>query len=132
MTEKGSPEKRKLPRLEGITFPVEYTVKEEPATPMRGRALSVGESGLMIATENPLPVGTVLPLKLYLPRTLFPFSNWQTVTAEAKIIWADNKPDSDGFHCYGVLIQKISDQDAATLKDCINLSRWLNEKTGNR
>jgi hypothetical protein len=132
MTEKGPTEKRKLPRLEGITFPVEYTVKEKPATPMRGRAMSVGELGLMIATESTLPIGTVLPLKLYLPRTLFPFSNWQTVTAEAKIVRADDAPEPDGLYRYGVLIHKISDQDAAVLKDCINLSRWLNDKTGNR
>lgn len=132
MTEKKPVEKRKLPRLDGVTFPVEYTLKEEPDRSMRGRAMSVGESGLMIATEDPLSVGAELRLKLYLPRTLFPFSNWQTVSAEAKIIRAEDKTAQDGLHRYGVLTTQISDQDAASLKDCIYLSRWMNEKTGNR
>ena len=125
-------EKRKLPRWEGVSFPLEYTEKDKPDESVRGRIISVGESGLMIATENTLSVGKALHLKLYLPRTLFPFSNWQIVSAEAKIIRAHDRPGPDGFHRYGVLIVKISDQDAAALKDCIYLSRWMNGKTGNR
>lgn len=132
MTEKNPVEKRKLPRLDGVTFPVEYILKEKPNRPMRGRAMSIGESGLMIATEDSLPVGAELRLKLYLPRTLFPFSNWQMVNAEARIIRADDKTAQDELHRYGVLTTQISDEDAASLKDCIYLSRWMNEKTGNR
>lgn len=131
MTEKKPVEKRKLPRLDGVTFPVEYTSEEEPGRPMRGRAMSLGESGLMIATEENLSVGTLLHLKIYLPRTLFPFSNWQTVAAEARIIRIHNQAGPDGHYRYGVLITKISDGDAVSLKDCIYLSRWMNEKTGN-
>jgi hypothetical protein len=125
-------EKRKLPRLEGVTFPLEYTEKDKPKGSMRGRVMSVGETGLMIATEETLSVGRVLHLKLYLPRTLFPFSNWQIVTAEARIIRVHDQPDLDGFRHYGLLILQISSQDAATLKNCIYLSRWMNHKTGDR
>ena len=125
-------EKRKLPRWEGVSFPLEYTEKDKPDESVRGRIISVGESGLMIATENTLSVGKALHLKLYLPRTLFPFSNWQIVSSEAKVIRVHDRPGPDGFHRYGVLIVKISDQDAAALKDCISLSRWMNGKTGNR
>ncbi len=132
MTEKKPVEKRKFPRLDGVTFPVEYTLKEKPNRSMRGRAMSVGESGLMIATEDSLSVGEELHLKLYLPRTLFPFSNWQVVNAEARIIRADDKTAQDELHRYGVLTTQISDEDAASLKDCIYLSRWMSEKTGNR
>lgn len=132
MSEKPPVEKRKLPRLDGITFPLEYALKEQAGAALRGRAISVGESGLMIATEEAVPIGTPLRLKLYIPRTLFPFSNWQAVTAEAKIIRVPEKADSEGLHRYGVVITEISDQDAASLKDCIHLSRWMNDKTGSR
>ena len=132
MTEKKPAEKRKLPRLDGVTFPVEYTLKESPGGPMRGRAMSLGESGLMISTEEALRVGTLLRLKIYLPRTLFPFSNWHSVAAEARIIRVHDEAGPDGHHRYGVLITAISNEDAASLKDCIYLSRWMNEKTGNQ
>jgi hypothetical protein len=132
MTEKKPVEKRKLPRLDGVTFPVEYSLKENPGRPMRGRAMSLGESGLLIAAEEALPVGALIRLKIYLPRTLFPFSNWQTVTAEARIIRAQDQAGPDGHYRYGILITKISNEDAASLKDCIYLSRWMNEKTGNQ
>ena len=122
MTEKGPAEKRKLPRLDGITFPVKYNFKKNPNMSMRGRVMSIGESGLTITTEEILPVGTELRLNLYLPGTLFPFSNWQTVSAEARIIRVHDKPGSDGFRRYGVLIMQISGQDATTLKNCISLS----------
>ena len=49
----------------------------------------------------------------------------------ARIIRVHDEAGPDGHHRYGVLIKAISNEDAASLKDCIYLSRWMNEKTGN-
>lgn len=128
MPEGNSPEKRKSPRLEGTTFPIEYTLKERSGALKQAKAMSLGESGLMIATEESLPMGAPLRLKLFIPKTLFPFSDWQTVSAEAEIARVHDKTDSGPRH-YGVFITKISPQDAASLKDFVSFARWKGGKS---
>ncbi|MDC4227961.1 MAG: PilZ domain-containing protein [Candidatus Manganitrophus sp.] len=122
-----SPDKRKSSRLEGVTFPVEYALSNQHRF-QRARAMSIGEAGFMLLLEEPLSMGTPLQVKLYLPKTLFPFSNWQTIPLEAKVVRVDSQTSQDGYYRHGLLITKISDQDGLTLKRYVHLSHWMKEK----
>jgi hypothetical protein len=123
MLEKESPEKRKFPRLEGVSFPVEYLLKEKVGAFRPAKATSIGESGFMILLEEALSLGTLLQLKLYLPKTLFPFSSWRALNIEAKVVRIEDQVDSNGLHRHGILITQISGQDAASLKNYVHLVR---------
>lgn len=122
-----SPDKRKSSRLEGVTFPVEYALHNQPHFE-RARAVSIGEAGFMILLEEPLAMGTLIQVKLYLPKTLFPFSNWQTIPLEAKVVRVDSQTGQDGSYRHGLLITQIEDQDALSLKRYVHLSHWMKEK----
>jgi len=121
------PDKRKSSRLEGVTFPVEYTLSDPPDY-RRARAMSIGEAGFMILLEETLAMGKSIQVKLYLPKTLFPFSDWQTIPLDAKVVRVDNQTGQDGYYRHGLLITKISDQDGLTLKRYVQLSHWMKEK----
>jgi hypothetical protein len=122
-----SPDKRKSSRLEGVTFPVEYALHDQPDF-KRARAISIGEAGFMILLEEPLAMGTLIQVKLYLPKTLFPFSNWQTILLEAKVVRVDSQTSQDGSYRHGLLITQIADQDGLALKRYVHLSHWMKEK----
>ncbi len=127
MTEKDFYDKRKSSRLEGVPLPVEYALPAQIQF-KRARAMSIGEAGFMFLLEESLGMGTLIQVKLYLPKTLFPFSNWQTIPLEAKIVRVDSQTSPDGYHRHGLLITKISDQDGLTLKRYVHLSHWMKEK----
>lgn len=122
-----SPDKRKSSRLEGVTLPVEYALSSSPHFE-RARAMSIGEAGFMILLKEALAMRTPIQVKLYLPKTLFPFSNWQTIPLEAKVVRVDRQTNQDGYYRHGLLITKISDQDGLTLKRYVHLSHWMKEK----
>ncbi len=122
-----NPDKRTSSRLEGVTFPVEYALSNPPRFE-RARAMSIGEAGFMLLLEAALEMGTSIQVKLYLPKTLFPFSNWQTIPLEAKVVRVDSQTSQDGYYRHGLLITKISDQDGLTLKRYVHLSHWMKEK----
>lgn len=121
-----SPDKRKSSRLEGVTLPVEYALSDRIFH--RARAIGIGEAGFMILLEKPLAMGTPIQVKLYLPKTLFPFSNWQTIPLEVKVVRVDRQTSQDGCYRHGLLITQISDQDDLTLKRYVHLSHWMKEK----
>lgn len=122
-----NPDKRKSSRLEGVTFPTEYALHNQSRFE-RARAMSIGEAGFMLLLEAALEMGISIQVKLYLPKTLFPFSNWQTIPLEAKVVRVDNQTSQDGYYRHGLLITKISDQDGLTLKRYVHLSHWMKEK----
>lgn len=128
MMEKAPYDKRKSSRLEGVTFPVEYMLLDRPQAPRRARAMSIGEAGFMLLLEETLAMGTLLHLKLYLPKTLFPFSNWQSIPLEAKVVRVDIQMSQDGCYRHGLVITKISDQDGLTLRRYVHLAHWMKEK----
>lgn len=121
-----SPDKRKSTRLEGVTLPVEYALSNQHF--QRARAMGIGEAGFMLLLEEALSMGTPVQVKLYLPKTLFPFSNWQTIPLEAQVVRVDSQTDQDGCYRHGLLITKIADQDGLTLKRYVHLSHWMKEK----
>lgn len=121
-----SPDKRKSSRLEGVTFPVEYALSDQHF--QRARAMSIGEAGFMLLLEEALSMGTPIQVKLYLPKTLFPFSNWQTIPLEAKVVRVDSQTSQDGCYRHGLLITRIAEQDGLTLKRYVHLSHWMKEK----
>lgn len=129
MMEKRPQDQRKSSRLEGITFPVEYTLSNHPHLTKRARAMSIGEAGFMLLLEETAAMGTLIQLKLYLPKTLFPFSNWQVIPLEAKVVRVDSQTGQDGYYRHGLLITKISDQDDVALKRYVHLAHWMKEKT---
>ena len=139
MAEKEQPEKRKDPRLEGSAFPVEYALRErsrddeeKPDAFRRAKAMSVGESGFMLLAQESLSMGDLLRLKLYLPKSLFPFSNWQTIAVEAKVVRIEDGADFSGARRYGLFITRISEQDAACLKNYVTLAHWMKDKIKNQ
>ncbi len=121
-------DQRKSSRLEGITFPVEYTLPDRPYLTRRARAMSIGEAGFMLLLEEPVAMGTPLQLKLYLPKTLFPFSNWQVIRLEAKVVRVDHQKSQEGFFRHGLLITIISEQDSLSLKRYVHLAHWMKDK----
>lgn len=128
MTENTPHDKRKSSRLEGVTFPVEYTFPDRPHLMKRARAMSIGEAGFMLLLDESVAMGTLLQLKLYLPKTLFPFSNWQVIPLEAKVVRVDSQTSQDGSYRHGLLITKVTDQDSLTLKRYVHLAHWMKEK----
>lgn len=128
MMENSRYDQRKSSRIEGITFPIEYTLPDRSHLTRRARAISIGEAGFMLLLEQPLAMGTRLQMQLYLPKTLFPFSNWQAIPLEAKVVRVDSQTDLDGCYRHGLLITKIADQDNLALKRYVHLAHWMKEK----
>lgn len=128
MREKAAVEQRKSPRLEGVTLPVEYAAEPRSEGAKRARAMSIGEAGLMLLLEETRPMGTLLYLKVYLPKTFFPFSNWQAIRLEAKIVRVNSRSGQDGYVRHGLVITKISEEEGRALKRYVQLAHWMNDR----
>lgn len=131
MTDPNRPEKRKFPRLEGLTLPIEYALKGKAGPSFKqAKATSLGESGFLIGSQDRLSLGAALNVKLYLPKTLFPFSDWQSIMTEAKVVRADKTPGSEFEFHYGIFITNISPQGAVYLKNYLASSNWREKSSG--
>ncbi|MBI3802531.1 MAG: PilZ domain-containing protein [Nitrospirae bacterium] len=121
-------EQRRSPRVEGVTFPVEYSTEAHAQTIKRARAVSIGEAGFMILLEESYPMGTPLYLKLYLPKTFFPFSNWQAIRLETQIVRVDSQVGQDGYFRHGLLITQIPEEEGIALKRYVQLAHWIKDR----
>jgi len=121
-------DKRATKRLDGISLPVEYFLKEKGEPFREGLALAVGEYGLMLTLDESLPLGSKIHLKLHIPIPSLFSPSWKTVPVDAKIIWVDDFQQSNRIRRYGTQFTEVSDHDAASIKRYLQLAQWMSDR----
>jgi hypothetical protein len=111
-------ERRKHPRF-NIDLPIEYSpVPSSVSHP--GRALNVGEGGLLVYLSEKVEMGQLLQLKLFFPSG----SELMGVELIAEVVWRDIHLGKDwGDYRYGIRFIDISPEGLTKLKKFLkNLS----------
>lgn len=124
----GTHDKRTSQRLEGISLPVEYLLKKTDEPFKEGKALGLGESGLMLTLKETLRLGSNLHLKLHIPIPSLSSTKWRTIPIGAKIIWVDDLQQSNRNRRYGTLFTEMSEKDITSIKQYMRLAQWQNDK----
>lgn len=128
--EKSGIKARRFLRIENISFPIEYKLKDSKNQKFKkAKAETIGEGGLMLILPEPISLSTNLVLKIYIPKSFLPSSNELVpINAEATVVWTESRKASDkeGVR-HGVSFTKISLDDFTPLRNFILLTSWMKE-----
>jgi len=111
-------DQRKSIRIRNLKFPAEFENGMEKKEAM---VTEVSEGGLFIATQDPLPVGTQLPLSLNIPNVFVDALGWdgQQINLEAQVVFT-NVGHSFGEKAFsGMGLKLVEDLNSETQK------RWF-------
>ncbi len=126
---KGSIKDRRFIRVENVSFPIEYKVKDSNQKFKKAKAETIGEGGLLLILPELLSLSTNIILKIYIPKSFVPSSEeLVSINAEATIVWSESQknPEKDGTR-HGVSFTKISMDDFTPLRNFILLTNWMRE-----
>ena len=106
-------EKRKYPRVE-VNWPVTIYYKDEE---MEGETKNISAEGLLVRTENPLPLKKIISISLNPPEH-------QAIGVKGEVVWSDlygiNGESKTDVYGLGVCLVEISEGDKKLIKEMIN------------
>lgn len=121
---------RRFVRVEDISFPIEYKVKDSKNQKFKkAKAETIGEGGLLLLLPELISLSTNLVLKIYIPKSFLPSSQELIpINAEATVVWTESQksPDKDEIK-HGVSFTKISLDDFTPLRNFVLLTNWMKE-----
>lgn len=126
---KGSIKDRRFIRVENVSFPIEYKVKDSNQKFKKAKAETIGEGGLLLILPELLSLSTNIILKIYIPKSFLPSSEeLVSINAEATVVWSESQKSQGKDEArHGVSFTKISMDDFAPLRNFILLTNWMRE-----
>jgi len=109
-------ERRRYPRFLA-DFPVEYWEIDKPRS-RPGQAIDISEGGLLLQLSEPLEIGQVVGLTLFI--TPGPSLDAIEAVARVEVVWHDGHVGKDGVYRAGVKFVDISPKDVDKLKKLLN------------
>ena len=106
-------ERRKHPRF-SVTLPIEYWQIDKSETRL-GRTIDVSEGGLLLHLSEPMEIGQIFELTLFLTSGPDLYSVKALVRVE--VIWQDASLGEEGVYRIGVKFINISREDMHKLKN---------------
>jgi len=109
-------ERRKYPRF-SFVLPVEYwQIDKSRSRP--GQASNISEGGLLLRLSEPLEIGQVVGLTLFI--TSGPDLDAIEALAQVEVVWQDTLAGKDGAYRVGVKFVDISPEDLDKLRRLLN------------
>ena len=105
-------ERRRSPRL-SVALQVEYWQMDKSKS-RSGQTINIGEGGLLLRVFEPLEIGQLLGLTLFI--TSSPDLDAIEAVAQVEVIWQDTRAEKDGAYRVGVKFVHISPEDTAKLR----------------
>jgi c-di-GMP-binding flagellar brake protein YcgR len=109
-------ERRRHPRF-SVDLPVEYWLVDKSKT-RPGQAIDISEGGLLLRLSEPLEIGQVVGLTLFIP--LGPNLDAIEALAQVQVVWQDGQAGKDNAYRAGVKFVDISPADMDKWKNLIN------------
>jgi len=108
-------ERRRYPRFL-VDFPVEYWAVDK-ARSRPAQAIDISEGGLLLQLPEPLEVGQVVGLTLFITS---PSLDAIEALAQVQVVWHNGHLRKDGLYRAGVKFVGISPEDMDKLKNLLN------------
>jgi len=109
-------ERRRHPRFP-LDLPIEYWQTEKFKS-RPGRTIDVSEGGLLLHLAEPLEIGQVVGLTIFI--TFGPDLNSIEALVQVEVVWKDIHLGKEGHYRVGVKIVAISAEDMGKLKNLLN------------
>ena len=109
-------ERRRNPRFL-VNLPVEYWAIDKPRS-RPGQAIDISEGGLLLQLPEPLQVGQIVGLTLFI--TPGPSLDAIEALAQVQVVWHNGHLRKDGLYRAGVKFVGISPEDMDKLKNLLN------------
>jgi c-di-GMP-binding flagellar brake protein YcgR len=111
-------EKRRHPRY-SVELPLDYSHANDRET-FGGIVANASEGGVLVFLPERIPMGSLLNVEIIYVNGL----QLETITAVAKVVWADLATmESLGEHRYGLQFQSIDEANFKRLSDLLKESR---------
>jgi c-di-GMP-binding flagellar brake protein YcgR len=109
-------ERRRHPRF-SVALPIEYwQIDKSKSRP--GRTIDVSEGGLLLHISEPMEIGQVLGLTLFI--TSSPDLDSIEALVQVEVVWKDTLAGKEGDYRVGVKFVYISPEDMDKLKNFLN------------
>jgi c-di-GMP-binding flagellar brake protein YcgR len=109
-------ERRRHPRF-SVTLPIEYwQIDKSKSRP--GRTIDVSEGGLLLRLSEPIEIGQVLGLTLFI--TSGSVLDAIEALAQVEVVWKDTNAGKDGDYRVAVKLVYISPEDMDKFKNFLN------------
>ena len=109
-------ERRRRPRF-SVDLPIEYwQIDKSKSRP--GRTIDINEGGLLLHLSEPMEIGQVLGLTLFIPSS--PELDAIEALVQVQVVWKDTHVGKDGDYRVGVKFIDISPADMNKLKNFLN------------
>ena len=119
-------ERRKHPRF-SIDLPIEYWQLDKSKSRL-GRTIDVSEGGLLLHLPEPMDIGQVLGLTIFI--TSGPDLSSIEALTQVQIVWKDTHGEKYGDYRVGVKLIEISQEDMGKLKNLLNTPMNLKTSSG--
>jgi len=105
-------ERRANPRY-SVSLPIEYwPIDKSKSRP--GQTLDISEGGLLLHLSEPMMIGQIFRLTLFL--TLGPDLDFILTLVQVEVVWKDTQAGKEGSYRVGVKFVDISGEDMDKLK----------------
>jgi len=119
-------ERRGHPRF-SIDLPIEYwQIDKSKSRP--GQTIDISEGGLLLHLSEPLEIGQVLGLNLFID--IDPNLDAIEAIAQVEVVWKDINLGKEGDYRIGVKFVEISQEDMGKLKNLLNTPMNLKSSSG--